>query len=91
MRIIAGDILVLSIGVAPLLCQAPANQAPAKLTVAPPPRGTSTMVLSPTPSQIFKTLEALCSGSDLIIEGTIVKTLPARQPSIGSLETDSIV
>jgi hypothetical protein len=47
--------------------------------------------IMPAPGQVPSTLAGLENASSLIVVGSIQKTLPPREPSRGSLETDAIV
>ena len=67
-------------------------QSPAKPGSVPPtPRGTARLVIGPAPGQVPTTFQELCTASSLIIEGTALKSLPARETSPGSLETDAVI
>src|SRR5579872_752986 len=57
----------------------------------PTPRGTSRLYVTPAPGQVPTTLKELCAKSSLIIEGTVLRPLPARETSPGSLETGAVI
>ena len=67
-------------------------QTPARPGVTqPPPRGIAHLHITPAPGQVPTTLKELVDASSLIIEGTVIRTLPSRETSPGSLETDAII
>ena len=58
----------------------------------PFPKGDSALLhVSPAPGQVPHSLKELCNTSSLIIEGTVRTTLPPREPSSRSLETDAVI
>lgn len=81
-------LLVAATAVSPsLLGQTSAKPGP----LPPPARGIARLHITPAPGQVPTTLKELVDKSSLIIEGTVIKTLPPRETSPGSLETDAII
>jgi hypothetical protein len=56
-----------------------------------PTTGTADYIITPNPKDIPATLKELVEMSALIIEGTVVKSLPSREPEPRIFHTDAVV
>lgn len=54
-------------------------------------QGTGQLFITPMPGQVPRSLKSLCDASALIVDATVQATLPTRETSPGSLETDAVV
>lgn len=56
-----------------------------------PTTGTADYIVTPNPKDIPATLKALVEMSALVIEGTVVRSLPSREPEPRIFHTDAVV
>lgn len=68
-----------------------AQNRPTQPIAWPPSEGTARLFITPAPSEIATSLRDLGNLSSLVVEGTVKITLPPREPSPRTLETDAVI
>ncbi len=73
-----------------VFCDAQERSARRKVGDATPSSRSARLYVTPDPRLMPTSLKSMCALSSLIAVGVITQTLPAREPSPASLETDAV-